>query len=80
MRNDADTKAAWLLETAASHMPRAMATFSRTGWNVTAYPVDYVSVVDASWFGYSLVGGASAWQVVLREWVGLLVCRAAGRA
>lgn len=75
-----DTKARWLLVTSASHMPRAMATFSRTGWNVTAYPVDYASVVDASAFGYSLAGGADAWQVALREFIGLFVYRTTGKA
>ena len=75
-----DTKARWLLVTSASHMPRAMATFAHTGWNVTAYPVDYTSTVEASLFSYSLAGGASAWQVVLREWIGLLVYRATGKA
>ena len=77
---DVDIKAPWLLVTSASHMPRAMATFLHTGWNVTAYPVDYASVVDPSWFGYSLVSSANAWQVALREWVGILVYRATGRA
>lgn len=31
----------WLLITSAVHMPRAMATFRKAGWNVTPYPVDY---------------------------------------
>lgn len=75
-----DIKAPWLLVTSASHMPRAMATFARTGWNVTAYPVDYASVVEVSPLNYSLAGGAAAWQVALREYVGLLVYRSAGKA
>lgn len=75
-----DVKAPWLLVTSASHMPRAMATFAHAGWNVTAYPVDFTSAVAVSWFNYSLVGGANAWQVALREWIGLLVYRITGRA
>ena len=76
---DIDTKAPWLLVTSASHMPRAMATFAHSGWNVTAYPVDYMSAMDVSLLSYSLVGGAYAWQVALREWVGLMVYRATGK-
>lgn len=75
-----DTKALWLLVTSASHMPRAMATFAHSGWNVTAYPVDYASAVHVSLFSYSLAGGANAWQLVFREWIGLLVYRATGKA
>ena len=75
-----DVKAPWLLVTSASHMPRAMATFARTGWNVKAYPVDYASVVEVSPLNYSLAGGAAAWQVAVREFVGLLVYRSAGKA
>ena len=74
-----DTKAPWLLVTSASHMPRAMATFAHTGWNVTAYPVDYTSAVAVSLFSYSLASGAEAWQLVLREYVGLVMYRVAGR-
>ena len=75
-----DIKASWLLVTSASHMPRALATFAKTGWNVTAYPVDYVSAVDPSWFSFSLLGCASAWQIALREYVGIWVYRVTGKA
>ena len=75
-----DTKVPWLLVTSAAHMPRAMATFVHAGWNVTAYPVDYTSAVDASLINFSLVGGADAWQIALREFIGFFVYRAAGKA
>ena len=75
-----DIKARWLLVTSASHMPRAMATFARTGWNVTAYPVDYASAVEVSPLNYSLAGGAEAWQIALREFVGFFVYRFTGKA
>ena len=69
----------WLLVTSASHMPRAMAVFARTGWNVTAYPVDFRSGMDTPWFQYSQVKGAEKWEVVLHELLGLLAYRLAGR-
>jgi uncharacterized SAM-binding protein YcdF (DUF218 family) len=37
----------WLLATSAAHMPRAVAAFRTVGWNVTAYPVDYMGVSRA---------------------------------
>ena len=70
----------WLLLTSASHMPRAMSTFVKAGWNVTAYPVDFRTGARTAWSRYSLADGARKWQMVLHEWVGLLAYRFAGRA
>lgn len=70
----------WLLVTSASHMPRAMATFSKAGWNVTPYPVDFRTGPHTAWTRYSLVDGARKWHLALHEWVGLLAYRFAGRA
>ena len=70
----------WLLLTSASHMPRAMATFVKAGWNVTAYPVDYRTGLHTPWTQYSLAGGASKWHTLLHEGVGLLAYRLAGHA
>lgn len=75
-----DITSPWLLVTSATHMPRAMATFAHRGWNVTAYPVDYVSSVNSSLMSYSLIGGANDWQTVLREFVGLIAYRITGKA
>lgn len=66
-----DANKPWLLVTSASHMPRALATFRKAGWNVTPYPVDYVTKVADYWFSYGLYDGISAWQTALREYVGL---------
>ena len=33
----------WLLVTSAYHMPRAVATFRKVGWNVTAAPAGYLT-------------------------------------
>jgi uncharacterized SAM-binding protein YcdF (DUF218 family) len=70
----------WLLVTSASHMPRALATFVKAGWNVTPYPVDYRTGQHTPWTQYSLAEGARKWHTLLHEWVGLLAYRLAGRA
>lgn len=70
----------WLLLTSASHMPRAMATFRKAGWNVTPYPVDFRTGARTPWSQYSLARGAQKWHMVLHELLGLLAYRLAGRA
>ena len=70
----------WLLLTSASHMPRALATFVKFGWNVTPYPVDFRTGLQTPWTQYSLALGARKWHMALHELVGLLAYRVAGRA
>ena len=70
----------WLLLTSAWHMPRALATFRKAGWNVTPYPVDYRAGTQTPWTQYSLAVGARKWQLALHELLGLLAYRLAGRA
>lgn len=69
----------WLLVTSAWHMPRAMATFQKAGWNVVAYPVDYRTGKHTHWAEYSLRGGADKWQMLLNELIGLVAYRITGR-
>ena len=71
---------AWLLLTSASHMPRALATFRKAGWNVTPYPVDFRAGTHTPWTQYSLAEGAKKWHLALHELAGLLAYRLAGRA
>jgi uncharacterized SAM-binding protein YcdF (DUF218 family) len=63
---------AWLLITSAAHMPRAMGTFRAQGWHVVPWPVGYWTRGDvwSSW-GFDFLGGLSALQAGLREWIGL---------
>lgn len=61
----------WLLVTSAMHMPRAMGTFKKTGWNVTAYPVDFLTGNSVSWTAFSLADGARRWELALREFMGI---------
>jgi uncharacterized SAM-binding protein YcdF (DUF218 family) len=74
-----DTQKPWLLLTSAWHMPRAMASFQKAGWNVTPYSVDYRSGSSTPLTEYSLAEGARKWHLVLHELVGLLVYRLAGQ-
>jgi uncharacterized SAM-binding protein YcdF (DUF218 family) len=74
-----DIRQRWLLLTSAWHMPRAMGSFVKVGWNVTAYPVDHRTAQATPWSQYSLHLGAAKWQLVLREWLGLGAYRLAGR-
>lgn len=68
----------WLLVTSAWHMPRAMATFQKAGWNVTPYAVDYRTGTHTPWTQYSLAEGASKWKLALHEMLGILTYRWAG--
>ncbi len=69
----------WLLLTSAWHMPRAMATFEKLGWNVTACPVDFRSGSATPWSEYSMHQGAHKWHTALHEWLGLLAYWLSGR-
>ncbi len=69
----------WLLLTSASHMPRAVGTFNKAGWRVTAYPVDFRTGATTPWTDYSLREGTEKWQMVLHEWLGILSYRLTGR-
>ena len=60
----------WLLLTSASHMPRSMGVFARTGWNVTPYPVDFATTADRDWLDFSLHYGPRTWQAALHELLG----------
>ncbi len=74
-----DIQQPWLLLTSAWHMPRAMASFTKAGWNVTAYPVDFRTAPQTPWTEYSLSEGASRWQLALHELLGTVVYRWLGR-
>ena len=74
-----DTSRRWLLVTSAWHMPRSMATFTKAGWNMTAYPVDFRTGLSTPWATYGLERGIRSWQLVLHELFGGLVYRLASR-
>jgi uncharacterized SAM-binding protein YcdF (DUF218 family) len=71
----------WLLVTSAFHMPRAIGAFRRVGFAVEAYPVDYRTrgVEDLARPFASLGEGLRRTDVAMREWIGLVIYRIAGR-
>ena len=75
-----DKKQRWLLVTSARHMPRAFLTFTTADWNVTPYPVDYLTSDATTWSEYSLANGILRWQASLREYFGSLAYSVMGRA
>jgi uncharacterized SAM-binding protein YcdF (DUF218 family) len=70
-----------LLVTSAYHMPRAIGTFRRVGFAVEAYPVDYRTrgIEDLARPFPNLGEGLRRGDIAMREWVGLLMYRLAGR-
>lgn len=69
----------WLLVTSAWHMPRAVATFRKAGWNITPYPVDYSTGPRIRWTQNSLAEGVIRWRMVLHEYMGIVGYRVTGR-
>ncbi len=71
-----------LLVTSASHMPRAAATFAKTGLEVVAVPCSYESSFNRSdevrWFHLPHAGGFSIYAAWLHEMLGLAAYRARG--
>jgi len=69
----------WLLLTSANHMPRSMGVFTKAGWNVTPYPVDYRTTGDTDWLDFSLDYGPNTWQTALHELLGFYAYRWLGK-
>jgi len=71
----------WVLVTSAFHMPRAIGTFRKAGWNIQAYPTDFGSYSRFEWsFRFSLVGGLGSLSGALHECLGLLFYWATGKS
>ena len=71
----------WILVTSAYHMPRAIAAFRAAGFPVEAYPVDWRTrgPIDAVRPFGSLGDGLRRTDTAVREWVGLVAYRLAGK-
>jgi uncharacterized SAM-binding protein YcdF (DUF218 family) len=71
----------WLLVTSAHHMPRSVGLFRSEGFPVEAFPVDYRTrgAIDLLRPFSTLGDGLRRTDTAMREWVGLVMYRLAGR-
>jgi len=71
----------WLLVTSAFHMPRAVGLFRKAGFAVEAYPVDWKLGKESDIFTFSNIAGdgLSYTDPAVREWMGLIAYRLAGK-
>lgn len=63
----------WVVITSAFHMPRAIGCFRQIGWDVIAYPVDFLTA-ERSWVSFDVnpVYSLGLLTVAAKEWVGLV--------
>jgi uncharacterized SAM-binding protein YcdF (DUF218 family) len=71
----------WLLVTSAWHMPRAMGIFRHVGFDVTAYPVDFLTFGDARDWAVTpaVLDELTMMNFAIHEWVGLAAYRLTGK-
>jgi uncharacterized SAM-binding protein YcdF (DUF218 family) len=71
----------FLLVTAAWHMPRAMGVFRKLGYDVIAYPTDYMTLGDHRDFGWFKLGPEQLgmFQAGIHEWIGMTVYHLTGK-
>ena len=65
----------WLLVTSALHMPRAMGVARHLGWNMIAWPSDYLTPKAGTPAPPEYGDQLSNFNKVLHEWIGLAVYR-----
>jgi uncharacterized SAM-binding protein YcdF (DUF218 family) len=72
----------WLLVTSAFHMPRAIGTFRKAGFDVRAFPVDYRTVGLAELYQPfdKIPEGLRRVDYVFKEYVGLVTYYLSGRS
>ena len=70
----------WLLVTSAFHMPRAMACFRASDWEVIAYPTDFKRSPNLRFDPtlFSFVGNLGTLDQAAHEWLGLAYYRLRG--
>jgi uncharacterized SAM-binding protein YcdF (DUF218 family) len=70
----------WLLVTSANHMPRALLTFRKAGWNVYPAPAGYHTAPDDSAFlDFNLMKHMQEMHTAFYEYGGLLTYKILGR-
>lgn len=70
----------WILITSASHMPRSLGIFHKTGWKVIPYSVDHYTNPEALFrITWNFSGNLTMLNTALKEWTGLLVYYLTGK-
>jgi uncharacterized SAM-binding protein YcdF (DUF218 family) len=71
----------WLLVTSAFHMPRAMGAFRHAGFDVIAWPADYLTFgTQSEWvMPNGWVAGLRRVDLGAKEWMGLIAYRLTDR-
>lgn len=71
----------WWLVTSAFHMPRAVGTFRKAGFQIAAYPVDFRTAgkADSLRTFAAISEGLRRTDLAFREWLGLAAYRLTGR-
>ena len=70
----------WVLVTSAFHMGRALGSFDAAGWSgIAPHPVDYRTGSFSDGSGWNLAGNLEVLNIAIKEWVGRLAYRLAGR-
>jgi uncharacterized SAM-binding protein YcdF (DUF218 family) len=63
----------WVLVTSALHMPRSVGVFRRLGWQVTPWPVSYLSGGDEDWVNEDIpILRLSRLSRAGHEWIGMV--------
>lgn len=70
----------WVLVTSAFHMPRAMKSFERQGWNgLVAWPVDYRGGGLPGNIDWDLAGNLELTNLAIKEYIGQVAYNGLGR-
>jgi uncharacterized SAM-binding protein YcdF (DUF218 family) len=80
-KNGIATDQEFVLITSAFHMPRSKKCFDKVGLKTIPFPVDYYShdiKYDLPSILYPGPGAISNWQLLVKEWIGLVVYRLVG--
>lgn len=70
----------WVIVTSAAHMPRAIGAFRAAGFDVEAYPVDWLTGGDSTAILPSFLSGLAATDAAAHEFIGLVAYRLSGRS
>ncbi|WP_068112674.1 YdcF family protein [Tropicimonas marinistellae] len=69
----------WVLVTSGYHMPRAMRSFQRAGWqNLVPWPVDFLAPYGRS-FRWDFSENLNALDTAMKEYIGLFAYEISGR-